>query len=488
MNGGALWSRVRGSLALLRPGSFDLATSEGRSGERYRRAALASSASGVARVLAVATLFITIRIVNDETSSESFGLWLLLVTSVTLVGFADLGIGNGLLNVVADAQGRDDHEFTREAVASAFFALTGLALALGLLFALIYPHVSWASLYNVTGSAADEAGPATLAFVVCTLISLPLGIAQRVNHAYQRGWIANLWQALGSLLSLIGVLVAAGAGAGTPVLVAAMLAGPPLAYLVDSAVLFLWSRRDLCPRLGAATVAAGRRVLSQGVLFFVLATVVAVSYESDTLVIAHFLGVDQVELYAVPFRLFALAPAVTVILLAPLWPAYGEAVSRRDLDWVHRTLRRSVLLGAVSTAIPSLVLIPLVLPIIDIWLGGGVHPPMSVIVGMAAWATMNGIGTALAMFANGTGTLRLQVAVALAMGASNLVLSIVLVRAWGIAGPIWATVITQVVFGLVPAWFLMRRLFRRDCEPEEFLRYLERWSDMKPPEPVMVGE
>jgi O-antigen/teichoic acid export membrane protein len=461
----------------MRPGSHDVTTAAGRSGERYRRAALTTSASIVARVLALATLFISIRVVANTTSAEAFGLWLLLVTAVTLVGFADFGIGNGLLNVIADALGRDDQDFTREAIASAFFALTALALALGVIFALVYPHVRWASLYNINGAAADEAGPATIAFVACLLVSLPVGIAQRVNHAHQLGWIANLWQAAGSFLSLIGIVVASAADASIAVLVAVILAGPPVAYVVDSIVLFFWSRPDLRPRLRTASVRAAQRLLQRGALFFVLATVVAVSYESDSLVISHFLGADQVQTYAVPFRLFMLAPTAVAVLITPLWPAYGEAVARHDHEWVHLTLRRSLLVGFIATLIPSLLLIPLAPPIIDVWVRGAVHPPIGLLIGIAIWAVMNGISSAVATFFNGAGVLRLQVVVAMLIGIANLALSIVLVQHLGVSGPIWATVITQGLIGMVPAWFICRSLIGGTPDPEAMSRWLARWAD-----------
>ena len=473
-------ARAREWVGQLRPGSHDLATEDGRSSERYRRAALTTVVSAVARALALVTLFVSIRVISNTTSAEELGLWLLLITAVTLVGFADFGIGNGLLNAIADARGRDDEDFTREAVSSAFFSLLGLALLLGLAFGLAYPHVDWAALYNVTGSTADQAGPATVAFVVCILAALPLGISQRVHHAHQRGWVANGWQGVGSVISLVAVVVASINDAGTPTLVAAMLAGPPIAYLLDSCNLFLRRRPDLRPRIRLASIRAGRRVISHGFLFFIIATVGAVSYELDTLVISHFLGADQVQVYAVPFRLFMLAPSLVMLLISPLWPAYGEAASRRDLDWVHSTLRRSLALGLGLTLIPSLLLIPLTQPILDVWVRGTVHPPLGLLLAMATWAVLSGISTAIAIFFNGTGVLKVQVPVAIAMGAANLVLSIILVQHIGVAGPMWATVVTQIVVGMVPAWFITRGLFRRRSDPDAMSRWLDRWSSQPP--------
>ena len=42
---------------------------------------------------------------------------------------------------------------------------------------------------------------------------------------------------------------------------------------------------------------------------------------------------------------------VVPIFLGPLWPAYGEAISRGDLRWVRRTLLRSTLLAGIGGAL-----------------------------------------------------------------------------------------------------------------------------------------
>ncbi len=471
-----LFARGRHAVALVSGKSFDSSDAGNRARERYRRAGLATAASVLARVLAIVTLFVAVRFVADETSSDGLGLWLLLVTAVALVGFADLGIGNGLLNVVADAHGRDDERLAHEAISTAFFTLCALAAVIGAVFFVIYPHVDWAVLLNVTGPTAAQTGPAVVAFVVCVLVSMPVGVAQTVHLAYQEGWITNLWIGAGSVLSILGVIVATATHAGLAVLVLAMLGGPPVAFLLGSVVLFGFTRPHLRPRPSMVKAATSRRVLHHGFLFFILATAVAVGYQSDTLVISHFIGADAVADYAIPFRLFMLAPTLVALIVTPLWPAYGEAVARGDLDWVHRTFRRSMGISLVLTVPPTLILIPLTQPIIDRWVGPQVHPPLGLIIGIAAWAIVNAVSMALAAFFNGTGVLRFQVVAASAMAISNLALSIVLVQHIGIEGPIIATVVTQIACLLVPSWIIMRGIFRRDAAADEFSRWVTRWG------------
>ncbi len=471
----------------LRSVDHDLTTETGRSAERYRRAALASWVSVGGRLINTAVLFLAIRIVAGSMGSDELGLWLLLVGAVALVGFADLGIGNGLLNVIADAHGREDRHLIRQAIASAFVALTGLAVVLGALYAAFGREVAWSTVLNVTGPSSEETTAAVTAFVFCMLVSLPLGISQRVHHAHQDGWIANGWLALGSVFSLIGMIATDVADSGVALRVGAMLIGPPIAYLCDTIYLFGFRRRDLRPSWVNITRTATGRVLRQGALFFVLATVGAAAYELDSLVISHYLGAGEVELYAIPFRLFALAPSLVLILVMPLWPAYGEAIARDDMPWVHRTLRRSVRLGAAITVPTSLVLIVLGPLIIRIWVGERIDPPVSVLVGIGVWAIINGVSTALAAFFNGAGILRLQVGIAVVMSMANLALSIILVQHIGVAGPIWATAITQIVFGLIPAWFLLRRAIGRRSDAEHLRSFITRWGDERAAPTITEG-
>ncbi len=461
----------------VRTKGHDLDTTEGRSAERYRRAALASWVNIASRVIYTGVLFIAIRVVANSTTSTELGLWLLLVGAVALVGFADFGIGNGLLNVVADAHGRDDIHQVRQAISSAFVALISVSVVIGAGFWALAPHIPWNSFLNISGIPEQETSDALRIFVLCIVVGLPLGISQRVRHALQEGWIANLWLAIGSLISLVLIVATDLSDASIADRVAAMLVGPPIAFLVDSVILFGYGRRDLRPRWSEVTTTATWNILRQGSMFFLLATVAAFSYEADSLIISHYLGADQVETYAVPFRLFALAPSLVLVVVTPLWPAYGEAIARGDLGWVHRTVRRTLVVAALLTGPVSIILFFTSPWIISVWIGGEISPPSAVLAGLALWAVLNGVSTALAMFFNGAGILRLQVAMAIVMGGMNVIVSIRLVQTIGVAGPIWGTVLTQITLVLFPIWLLLRNVLDKRTGPTGLAVFVQRWTD-----------
>src|ERR1035437_6060231 len=102
--------RVKAVKSLLRLKPFDTSTDQGRSQERYRRAALTTVSSVLARAVAVGTSLITVRLTIRYLGVERYGLWMTITSVVSLLWFADLGMGNGLLNAIAEAHGRDDSE------------------------------------------------------------------------------------------------------------------------------------------------------------------------------------------------------------------------------------------------------------------------------------------------------------------------------------------------------------------------------------------
>ena len=100
------------SIFRLRP--FDTSTAEGRSKERYRRAALTVVASGAARGVGILTTLISIPLTVRYLGTERYGLWVTITSVIALLTFADLGLGNGVLNAISEAHGGDDVESARK--------------------------------------------------------------------------------------------------------------------------------------------------------------------------------------------------------------------------------------------------------------------------------------------------------------------------------------------------------------------------------------
>ena len=436
-------------------------TPAARARDRHRRVFLSALASAFARGISALTLLITVPLVLKYLGDERYGLWV-TITSLTFgLSFVDLGLGNGLVNAVAEAHGKDKPALARTYISSAFFLLLTLAVSLGLLFFLVQRWVPWPRVFNVSSPLAVlEAGPAAVAFVGCLLLSAPLGIVQRVQTGYQRGFDNSLWQAAGSLFGLGGLLVAIQLGAGLPWLVLAVAGLPLMATVIQAGVLFGWRQPELRPRWTAASPQAARKILQMGSLFFVLQLAAAVAFASDNLVAAQVLGTEAVADYAITLQLFSLPMLLLGTLFAALWPAYGEAVTRGDVIWVQQTLKRSLLLAALVAGVPSTMLVLWGVPLIHWWAGTSITPPFWLLLGLATWTVLQALGNAVAMFLNGVSVIRLQVICASLLAVVGLAAKITLARKFGLSGIAWATVLAYSVLVAAPYLVAVPRILR----------------------------
>jgi O-antigen/teichoic acid export membrane protein len=442
-------------------GAHDLATPEGRAADRHRRAALTAGASALAKVVSVGTALVSIPLTLHYLGAERFGLWMTISSLVALLAFADLGVANGVLNQVADAHGRDDRAGVRRAIASGLALLLVVAAAIVAAFGAAYPFIDWPAVFNVKGDiAAVEAGPAFAVFVACYAATIPLVVVQRAQMGLQQGFRASLWQIAGSLCGLGAVLVAIRLQAGLPWLVLALAGAPLLAAALNTLHFLVFARPDLRPAAAMVTRDSVRAVASAGALFFVLQLAAAVAYASDNFIIARLLGAEAVAAFAVPEKMFALLSMAVAMALAPLWPAYGEALARGDGAWVRTTLARSVSTAVLVTGGLSLSLFLTGDWLVSMWVGSKVPEVPYLLAALAIWKPIEAAGIAFAMFLNALGMLRFQAAIAVLTCCAAVALKILLIPVIGASGAVWGMIAAYVLVAAVPLCACAMRLDR----------------------------
>jgi O-antigen/teichoic acid export membrane protein len=415
--------------------------------------------SGGARGISFLTMLISVPLTVNYLGAERFALWATISSTLALLVFADLGIGNGLLSVISGSAGAEDREAAISYVSTGFFVLLAIAVVATGAFSALYPFVPWQRILNLSSpQAIREAGPATAVLIFCFLAQLPLGVGQRVQHGYQAGFINYSWDAAGNLLGFVGLLLVVHFRAGLVYLVLAVAGAPVLTGILNNATVFAFQRPWLLPRFDRISRAAASRIFNLGFLFIVIQMSAAMGYQTDNLIIAQVLGAAKVTEYAVPLKLFAIAPSIVSMLIAPLWPAYSEALARGDVQWVRETLSRSMLVVVAVSVPANLVLVIMGPQILRLWVGPQVVPSALLLVGLGIWALLNSLSGTLAMFLNGVGFIRIQAICSALMAISNVTLSIYLTHHIGISGVIYGTIVSQLVFMLIPYSFYLPKL------------------------------
>lgn len=424
---------------------------ENRSRERYRRAAMSGAAASLGKVISLATSILTVRLTFRYLGAERYGIFITITSIVLMLGFADLGISNGLINLVADAIGREDHRSARAAVTSAFWMLSAIAGILALVAAAAYPFINPSVLFNVhTPSAMRESGPALAVFFACFLLQLPLGAVRGTLSGMQQGYQNSLWAAFGTLLSLAAVLLAIHSRAGLPLLVLSVTGPPVLAGILNGVELFGFSHPELAPAFRNSSRKTASRLFHTGVMFFLQQLGYCIGMQTDNVVIAQIMGAESVAAYAVPARLFNMVLGFLVMVSAAMWPAYADAKARADVQWIRRSFLRTSIGGTAVTVLITALLILFGNRILAVWIGPQMHASMSLLLILGAQCIVYAYLQPVNFLLNAIGKFRVQVICGLAMAAVNLGLSIMFVIRYGIVGGALGTVLSLLIVQVVP--------------------------------------
>lgn len=448
--------------SLLRLRSGKIETARDRSRERYRRAAMTAAATSFSKIVSMAASILTVRLTFRYLGAERYGMWMTITSVVMMMGFADLGIGNGLINIMADAVGRKDWREARKVSASGFWTLCVIAALLALGMAAAYPFINTSRLFNLRSPlAVHEAGPALLVFFYCFVLNVPLFAIRNIQTGMQNGFVNNLWDSLGSIASLGALLLAIRAHGGLPLLVLSLAAPPVAVTMLNGLELFGRSHPELRPSPSAFSRESASRLFHTGMMFFLLQLAMSIGMQTDNIVIAQILGAKSVAAYAVPARLFSMVNAFLIMLSGAMWPAYADAVAHSDGPWIRRSFRRVAVGGTALTIIAAVFLAIFGNQILAVWVGPQIHASAALLAVFGLQCILYAYLQPMNFLLNGVGRLQVQVICALVMAMLNLALSILFVIHYGIIGAVLGTVISVLVAQAVPLTILTRNILRK---------------------------
>ena len=389
-------------------------------------------------------------------------MWMTISSISAMLAFSDFGMGNGLLSKVASASGRDDRESAARSVASAFFMLTGMAFITLSVLAISYRFTPWGRILNLSSVIGNaEAGPAVAIFCVCFALNLPLGVVQRVQMAYQETYQSNLWQCLGSVAGFAALLCVIHARAGLPWLIAAFSGTPVLVNGLNLCVQFKIVRPWLAPRLRNFDLAGSKELLGTGLLFLSIQVGASIAFYADNFIIAQLLGPSEVARYSVGVRLFSIVSLIPQILFAPLWPAYGEAHARGDMQWIRTTLRRTALFGLAISGSVGLCLLAVAPWFIARWTRGSVVLPFSLLLALFVSTIVFSSSYPHGIFLWGLNALRFSAISMALVAVSSIVVKLMIIPSLGSAGAAWGTASCYLVFATLPNLYYSGRLLKR---------------------------
>jgi O-antigen/teichoic acid export membrane protein len=188
------------------------------------------------------------------------------------------------------------------------------------------------------------------------------------------------------------------------------------------------------------------RLLHTGGQFFILQMAGLLVFNTDNLIIAHYLNPIAVTQYSVTWRVAGFISTLQALILPSLWPAYAESWVRGDIAWIRKTYHRMRWATLVAVTLACAILLPAGRAIVRIWAGAGAVPSAGLLDLMCVWMVVLAITMNQACLMGATYRLRTQTISGCLAAVVNLALSIWWVRRLGSEGVILATLVSYVLF------------------------------------------
>lgn len=441
-------------------GSTDAGESHAnRRAARGRRLKLSILTSLLVKPLSFVVPVVTVPLFLRYLGAERYGLYESIGALAAWLTLTDAGLGMGLVNRLTDCNVTGDRALARRYVSSLAVALLALVAAAAVALTVAVPLIDWVAVFPTEGLVARRETPwAVWAAGAVVLLGLAAGLPVAIYTAHQELYRNNLWDGAAKAASLLAGVAVVFTPFGLVGVVIAASGAHVLVRLANTLYLFShekpWLRPD--PRLFDRTLL--RSVLAEALGLFVITASAMALFQSDKLIIGVVLEPAEVTGYALVGRIFLISFGVYSLLIAPLWPAYGEAIRRGDVHWVYRALGFSLLAGCGGVLLTGIAMYFFGDSIVSLWTRGSVTAaPRPLVLGMTAsfalWAWMACQSVAL----NAAGVLRPQVLFIGSHALLNLAGAVVMARVWGAAGVAWSIFLTGL---LTSAWGYPLLVFR----------------------------
>lgn len=392
---------------------------------------------------------------------QQYGFWITISTTVLMLSVMDLGITNSLTNLISKAFVDNNRVAARRYYATAFWVSTVICGALALIAFLGWHKIAWGIIFHVQNPEIIRELSQTCAIALAFFLAgLPLNLVHRVLSGYQQTQITNYFNILSSFFGLIAILIVTAMRGSLPMLMLLYSISLLSGTIILNFWVNFWDRTWIMPLPGYIDRSSIGELMNSSIGFFILRLSGLIVFNSDNLVITHYLGAAEVTPYSVTWRIASYSVALQSALFLSLWPAYSEAYTRRDFTWVRATFWRMTRIILSTTSVALLLFGLLGRPLIRWYAGPSAVPGSALLWAICGWTMLGACMDLEACLLAAIDRIRMQGILSLIAAALNVTLSIYLVKRIGSLGVVLGTMISYVLILVVPqTWIAWRALY-----------------------------
>ncbi|OGC77430.1 MAG: hypothetical protein A2145_06785 [candidate division Zixibacteria bacterium RBG_16_40_9] len=417
--------------------------------------------------LALSTLvsFLLAPFILRKLGDTGYGVWMLAISLTGYLGLLDLGIRASVVRYVSKHKAEGDYRKLNQVINTSLIAYStaaAIALILGVIIG-----ISAGSVFNIPDDLENAATWVIILISAAMACGFGIGVFASTLAGIERFDLLNLSMSVGNLLRAGLVLIILRLA---PNLVALALVSFFSSLVTFLMILFFAFKHEpnLKINLKLANRETARSIFNYGIYSFLIIVATRVAYYSDNTVIGIFGSAEQITYFAIGAISVEFLRRIVNSLTTVIMPMASSLESGGSEESLTRLLTTGTRYSFLLILPLSTILLVMGKTLLGVWMGPSYADKsylILVIMLIPQIYCFSQFSTEEILL--GTGRHKLFAMVTVAEAVTNLILSIILIKTYGIIGVALGTLIPAIIFRV-----LLSPLFIRQITRSSFTSYL----------------
>lgn len=373
------------------------------------------------RPVSVVLTLIYTPLLLDYLGDVKYGLWVTIMSMISWINYFDVGIGNGLRDVLAKDIANNDREHAKKAVSTAYVILTAIATVLLVITIILAFFLDWNYIFSTT---IDMKYVVLISFsLIC--VNFVLTLMNMVLYALQMSVRVSFRASLIQVLNIVFIVILNKYTDSNLVLLALIYGSSTIIINIINSIQIMHKYEFLRPSIHCFDTQSISQICNVGMKFFVIQIMCMLMFTVDDLLITHFFGAKEVTPFSMANKVYNTAYSFLAAFLVPFWSGTTRALAIHDKNWINCSIKKAFNMWGLYS-LGCLAMIFVFKPLMRIWLHQDLQYPHGVITVMCAFYILYGLLAVECQFINGSGKLDVQLIMYIILGISNVPFSVIL--------------------------------------------------------------
>lgn len=398
--------------------------------------------SAIGTLVATGLQFLLLPFIVSHVGKEIYGAYLLVMTFTGYLGLLDLGVLSAVVKYVAEFKGEGNEEKINEIISASFSFYAVIGVVIGIILFISSFH--FGKVFPVEPSNERVVKELLWVTALASPFIWPSRTFEGVLRGLQRYDLRAIINVSVKVCTAIAAYLIFTSGYG----MVHFLAISYLLIVLGNLFSYIFAYRDIQSQriiFPYFNKEVSRTIFSFSSFMFLGSLTNIIVLHIDDFVVGTFVSVAAVTLYNVAYTLQQGLRGINALFGDPLVPACAEMEGRKDYERQKMLLFKGTKYTAAIFLPMVIILIVFARPLVTCWMGEEFEASVLPAQVLLAWWLCNGVINPASGMLTAKGYARPLFNISLINAMSNLVLSLILVRYWGILGVALGTTLPMVL-------------------------------------------